>query len=110
MGGRFPKTNYHPGVKALCKKAMCHDHSCHKTTNATLISGREINLYLQSFGPGYGTESRQGITTEPNALNDDEQYLVCANLKNILRHHKRKEREGVLNTIQKQQHQQIWTL
>ena len=69
----------HPQVKALCQKATCHDHSCHKTTNASLISGREINLFLQSFKTGYGTESRQGITTEPNAVNDDEDYLVCAN-------------------------------
>ena len=65
----------------VCQKATCHDHLCHKTTNTSLISGREINLFLQSFETGYGTESRQGITIEPNAVNDDEDYLVCANLK-----------------------------
>ena len=53
------------------------------------FSGSEINLYLQSFKLGYGTESREGITTKPNTLNNDKDYVVCANLKNILRHHKK---------------------
>ena len=68
-----------PQVKVLYQKAACHDHPCHKKTNASLFSGGEINLYLQSFGTGYGTESRQGITTEPNAVKADKNYLVCAN-------------------------------
>ena len=96
MGGRSPKHNCHPGVKVLCQKAACHKHACHKTTNASLISGREINLFLQSFETGYGTESRQEITTEPNAVNDDENCLVCANLKKKC-HHKKQERERVLD-------------
>ena len=86
-------------VKALYQKAACHDHPCHKKTNASLFSCRKINLYLQSLKSGYGTESQQGITTEPNALNDVKDYLVCANLKNILRHHKKQERGRVLIKI-----------
>ena len=75
----------HPEAKRLCDLARCvGEHSCHKKKNATLDSGREINSYLQSFRLGYGTESRQGITTEPNALNDDNQYLVCANIKKYI--------------------------
>ena len=75
----------HPEVKRLCNLAMCLGHeSCHKTKPASLFSGCEINLHLQSLGLGYSTESQQGIITEPHALNNDEDYLVCANLKNIL--------------------------
>ena len=102
--------NYHPQVKALCKKATCHDHSCHKTTNASLISSGEINLYLQSLETGYGTESRQGITTKPNAVNADKDYLIYTNLKKIFLHHKKQGREKVIDSIQKQQQQHILIL
>ena len=81
-GGRNSKQRQcHPEVKRLCDLAKGgKPHLCHKKSNGSLLSGRVINSYLQSFGPGYGTESRPGITTEPNALNDDdEEYLVCAN-------------------------------
>ena len=72
-------------MKRLCDLAMCLGHeSCHKTKPSSLYSGRELNLYLQLLGMGYGTESRQGITIEPNALNDDKDYLVCANLKKYI--------------------------
>ena len=84
----------HPEVKRLCDLAKGGgEHSCHKKSNASLCFGCEINLYLQSFGPGYGTNSRPGITTVPNALNDDEQYLVCTNLKkNIATSQKKRKR------------------
>ena len=93
MGGRSAKTNCHPGVKALCKKATCNDHACHKTTNASLLPGREINAYLLSLESGYGTESRQGISIKPNALNDAEEYMVCANLKKNCRLGKNNKKE-----------------
>ena len=75
----------HPEAKRLCDLAKgVGKHLCHKKSNASLFSGSEINLYLQSFESGYGTESQTGITTEPNALNDDKEYLVCTNLKKYI--------------------------
>ena len=74
----------HPQVKVLCKKATCHNHSCHKTKPVSLLSGREINAYLLSLGSGYGRDSSVGILTEANALNNDEDYLVCANFKKCI--------------------------
>ena len=64
---------------------MCRGHAaCHKTYPASLYFGCELNLYLQSLGMGYGTENQQGITITPNALNNDKEYLVCANLKKYI--------------------------
>ena len=85
-GGRNSKQRQcHPEAKRLCDLAKGGGkHSCHKKNTASLFSSHEINLYLQSFGPGYDTESRTGITTVPNALNDDEEYLVCSNLKKYI--------------------------
>ena len=80
MGGSSPKRNCHPRVKALSHKAMCYNHLCHKTTKASLFSDRDINTYLQLFGSGYSRESRVGILIVANTLNNDEDYLICANL------------------------------
>ena len=70
-------------VKELCKKAsvgVSHHGKCKdKVNNAVLFSGGDINTFLQSLGSGYGRDSRVGISTEANVLNDDEDYLVCAN-------------------------------
>ena len=75
----------HPDVKRLCKLAMCRGHAlCHKTNNASYLSGSDMNAYLVSLGSGYGTNSGQGVTIEPNALNDDQDYLVCDNLKTLV--------------------------
>ena len=58
-GGRnYEQRECHPEVKRLCKLAMCRGHgACHKTKNATLFSGSDMNAYLLSLGSGYGTES-----------------------------------------------------
>ena len=93
----------HPPVKVLCKKAMCHNHLCRKTKSVSLLSGREINAYLLSLGSGYGRDSSVGISTEANALNDNEDYLVCANLKKYIDKSKKQERERVLDMIPKQE-------
>ena len=45
---------------------MCQGRvSCHKTTNASLFSGGDINTYPQSLGLGYGRESRVGHICSP---------------------------------------------
>ena len=70
-------------VKALCHKAMARGHtSCHKQNNASNMMGSKINIFLSSVSAGtYGVESRDGITTEVNAVEDDNEYMVCANTK-----------------------------
>ena len=67
----------HPEAKRLCDLARCvGEHSYHKKKNATLVSGSVINEYLLSLGSGYGTERRQGISIDANALKDDQDYLI----------------------------------
>ena len=63
---------------------MCHNHLCHKTKNAFLFPGRDINTYLQSLGSGYGRESRVEISTAATALKEDQDYLVCHNLRKYI--------------------------
>ena len=43
-----------------------------QTKNAALFSGGGINTYLQSLDTGYSVDSRDGITTAPNAMKKDK--------------------------------------
>ena len=49
--------------------------------NAVLFSGGDINTYLQSLGTGFGVDSRDVITTVPNAMEEDKEYYVCVNFQ-----------------------------
>ena len=71
-------------VRELCNKAVkgVYYHSkCDDSKNAFLFSGGDTNTYLQSFGSGYGVDSKNGITTVANAMDEDKAYYVCANYK-----------------------------
>ena len=74
-------------VRQLCNKAFasCCQQShgtCRTKKKAVLCSGHDINLFLASIlSRKYGTESREGITIEANALADDTDYRVCPNFK-----------------------------
>ena len=70
-------------VLELCNKAaegVYYHGKCHEK-NAVLFSGGDINTYLRSFGTGYGVDSRNGITTAANAMDEDKAYYVCTNYK-----------------------------
>ena len=72
-------------VMKLCNLAatgVTYHGTCNKIKdNAVLFSGVDINTYLQSFNTGYGVDSKNGITTVANAMDDDKEYYVCANYK-----------------------------
>ena len=70
-------------MKALCNKAMACGHTkCHRSKNASNMMSSQINIFLSLVLTGiYGVESREGITIEANALEDEKEYLVCDNLK-----------------------------
>ena len=72
-----------PLVKALCNKAMARGHTkCERTKKASNIIGSKINIFLSSVSAGtYGVESREGITIESNAVENDKEYMVCHNTK-----------------------------
>ena len=74
-------SNCDPLVKALCNKAMTCGHTkCEQTKKASNMIGSKINIFLSSVSAGtYGVESGDGITTEVNAVEDDKEYMVCAN-------------------------------
>ena len=67
--------NCDPLVKALCNRALA---SCgkktHKKKNASLFLGFEINIFLLSVSLSFGTESRDGITTAANVVEDGKEY------------------------------------
>ena len=46
--------------------------------------GDVINSFLQSMDVGYGTRKREWISSEQNAVDDNKEYQVCANLKNTI--------------------------
>ena len=83
MGGSSPKYNCNPLVKALCNKAMTRGQTgCERTKNVSNMIGSKINLFLSSVLAGtYGVESKEGITIEANAVEDDKEYMVCHNTK-----------------------------
>ena len=72
-------------VKKLCNLAaagVTFHGSCNKIKdNATLVSGVDINTYLQSYETGYGVDPKDGITTVANAVDEDKMYYVCKNYK-----------------------------
>ena len=71
-------------VRNLCNKAaagVSYHGKCTKKNNAVLFSGGDINTYIQSSGLGHGVHSKNEITTEVNAVEEDKEYYVCANLK-----------------------------
>ena len=46
--------------------------------------GSEINIFLASVSTGtyvYGVDSREEITIEPNVVENDKEYMVCATTK-----------------------------
>ena len=55
--------------------------SAREKNNALLFSGVDINTYLQSFNTGYGLDSKKGIATVANAVDEDKMYYVCKNYK-----------------------------
>ena len=68
--------NCDPQVKALCNKAMDYGHTkCHKQNNGCKMIGSQINIFLSSvLAETYCTESRDGITTAENTVEDDKGY------------------------------------
>ena len=46
------------------------------------MMGSQINIFLLSVSGGtYGVDSRDGITIEPNAVENDKEYMVYATTK-----------------------------
>ena len=72
-------------VRKLCNAAAkgvtYHDKWNGIKNNAILFSGVYINTYLQLFNTGYGVDSKNGITTVANAVDEDKMYYVCKNYK-----------------------------
>ena len=73
-----------PTVRKLCNLAAAgvtnHGSCNNQKGNAKLVSGVAINTYLQSFkATGYGVDSKDGITTKANAVDEDKMYYVCKN-------------------------------
>ena len=86
MGGRNRELSQcDRTVMKLCNLAaagVTYHGTCNKIKdNAVLISGVDINTYLQSFNTGYGMDSKNGITTVANAVDEDKMYYVCKNYK-----------------------------
>ena len=50
--------------------------TCNKEKKASnIMMGSQINICLSSvLAASFGTESREGITTEANAVEDDKEY------------------------------------
>ena len=75
----------HRKVRELCNLAaagVTYHGKCNGIqNNAVLFSGGDINTYLQSFKLGYSVDSKNGITTEANTMEEDKEYYVCANFK-----------------------------
>ena len=70
-------------VWLLCNQAavgVYYHGKCHEKSGV-LFSGGDINTYLQSFGSGYGVDSKNRLTTVANAMDKDKEYYVCANYK-----------------------------
>ena len=68
----------------LCNQAVAgvyYHGKCHRKKNGVLFSGGDINIYLQSFGLGYGVDSKNGRTTVADAIDKDNEYYICANYK-----------------------------
>ena len=61
----------------------CGHIKCDKTKIATTMMGYKIDIFLVSISSLslFGTESRDDITTEANADENDKEYQVCATLK-----------------------------
>ena len=83
MGGSHKKYNCNPLVKALYNKAMACGHTkCHTSKKALCAMGSEINIFLASvLARIFGVDSREGITIELNAVENDKEYMVCATTK-----------------------------
>ena len=75
--------NCDPLVKALCNKAMaCGYTKCHRGKKVSNMMGSQINIFLSLISGGtYGVDSRDGTTMEPNAVENDKEYMVCATTK-----------------------------
>ena len=80
-GDRLRSCN--PQVKAVCNKAMACGHTkCHRGKKASCVTGSENHIFLASVSSGtYGVDSREGITIESNAVENDKEYMVCATTK-----------------------------
>ena len=69
-------------VRKLCNLAaagVTNHGSCNKVKdNAVLISGVDINTYLQSYNTGYGVDPKDGITTVANAVDTWDSILYCS--------------------------------
>ena len=79
-------TQYNSGVKALCNRALVScgkktHNKCKKKTKASLIRCGEINIFLVLILVAYGTKSREGITIQATAMEDDKEYQVYPNFK-----------------------------
>ena len=62
-------------VRELCNKAaegVYYHGKCDDSKNAFLFSGGDINTYLRSFGSGYDVDSKNGITTVANTMDEDQ--------------------------------------
>ena len=75
--------NYDLLVKALCNKAMACGHTkCHRGKKTPNMMDSQINMFLLLVSGGtYGVDSRDSITIEPNAVENDKEYMVCATTK-----------------------------
>ena len=96
-------------MKVLCNRllASCDKNvqdKCEKKKDTSLIPGSEINIFHQSLrSPGFGTDSREGITIKAIAVEEDKEYQVCANFKQRIKASQGQKRERVDQRYQQRQ-------
>ena len=85
----------------------CGHTKCHTSKKVSCEMGSEINIFLALVSTGtyvYGVDSREEITIEPNVVENDKEYMVCATTKTriksaVVQSPSKKEEELIITGI-----------